>query len=230
MRTVKQGSDPSREEIRAAIDRVLEHPDFGGGEETEGESWLDGLFDGAEESGSTEIGQLEGVADLAEMVLLIGGVVLVGLVLASLAFQIRKRFRPEAVEGDELRRERTVAEMLGRAREAREGGDPREALRWAFGALVLGWARGGRLEWKPSYTHRELIARGQPEPEVRAWLDELVVGVDARVFGREPTTEADLERVFELCDRLPQGGRDGAERGRGFGVPGARAQGGGEGR
>lgn len=205
MTAATQGADPTREEIRTAVEDVLEHPDFAVGD-AEG-SWIDQLFGDTDLSGDVGVEMFSGLARLASVLSIVGGIVLVAAVIGSMALRWRNRYRPDTSEGDSMGRERSVAEMLELAREAREQGDLRDALRWAFGALVIGWARNGDLEWKPSFTHRELIERGQPQGDVRARLEELVVGVDARVFGDEPTTEADLDRVLELCGGLRSGPR-----------------------
>jgi hypothetical protein len=95
-----------------------------------------------------------------------------------------------------------VAELLREARAARARGELTLALRLTFFALVVGLGRRGSLEYHDAWTNRELLVRGHPEPDVAALLAPLLVELDRKSFGGEPTRAVDVERMEELCARL----------------------------
>jgi hypothetical protein len=108
---------------------------------------------------------------------------------------------PARRRGAASRVSRRVSELLARARTAREEGDLVLALRLTFFALVIGLGRRGDLEYRDSWTNRELLARGHPSADVAARLGPLVDELDFKMFGDGLTTESDLERLDELCRR-----------------------------
>ena len=68
-------------------------------------------------------------------------------------------------------------------------------------ALVVGLGRRGNLEYRDAWTNRELLARGRPSTEVATLLSPLVDELDRKMFGRDETTAADVERLETLCSR-----------------------------
>jgi len=97
--------------------------------------------------------------------------------------------------GDRVRR------YLERARAARAAGELKSALRLYFFALVVGLGRRGELEYRDTWTNRELLDRGHPTPEVRALLDPLVDDLDRKGFGGAPASAADVDYLADLCAR-----------------------------
>ena len=94
-----------------------------------------------------------------------------------------------------------VAELLASARAASAAGDRVLALRHYFFALVVGLGRRGELEYRDTWTNRELLERGQPTAEISALLTPLVGDLDAKGFGAVPTSEADVAYLEDLCSR-----------------------------
>ena len=103
---------------------------------------------------------------------------------------------------DELARR--VGELLAGARDARAAGDLRLALRLYFFALVVGLGRRGDLEYRDTWTNRELLERGHPTAPVSLLLEPLVGDLDRKGFGLAPTTEQDVTHLADLCARWLQ--------------------------
>lgn len=95
-----------------------------------------------------------------------------------------------------------LAELLTLAARARAAGDARLALRLYLFALIVGFGERGDLRYHAAWTNRELLRRGAPGPAARALLEPLVAELEAKEFGREPVTAADVERLAELCARF----------------------------
>ena len=95
-----------------------------------------------------------------------------------------------------------VAELVGRARRAADSGDCALAVRLHLFALVVGLSEHGDLEFRPSWTNRELIERGRPPAEVREAVQRLLDDLEPKTFGRETATESDVRRVESLAARL----------------------------
>ncbi len=113
-----------------------------------------------------------------------------------------RRAAAEAPAADVRRR---VAELRAEAARARAAGDLRLALRLLLFALVVGLGERGDLRYREAWTNRELLERGRPRPAVDALLRPLVVELEAKEFGNEPTVSADVERLETLCARWLDG-------------------------
>jgi hypothetical protein len=101
--------------------------------------------------------------------------------------------------------ERRLAELRARARRARAGGDLRLALRLSFQALLLALGGRGDLEFRPTWTNRELLRRGKPSRAALALLDGLVRELEPKEFGRDQVRESDLDRLEALLERARAG-------------------------
>ena len=86
-------------------------------------------------------------------------------------------------------------------RRAQANGDLALAIQKHLFALVLGLGGAGDLEYRASWTNRELLRRGAPAAEIERVLAPLVRELEPKEFGREVATDADVERLRELCDR-----------------------------
>ena len=193
------GSPVTEEEVRAALERVLAEPAFAEHEPSLHErlgAWLARLFEGLELPEA-----LEGGIGTALLVVL-----LVSLAVVAARLAARRTARLAGRGAEEAAGERPVAERVALLREraaaAFRAGDARLALRLYLFALVVGLGRRGDLEYRDAWTHRELLARGHPSPEVAAVLEPLVGELDRKLFGGGETTPADVERLAALCERF----------------------------
>jgi len=93
-----------------------------------------------------------------------------------------------------------VAALRGEAAAAAERGDFVLALRFYLFALVVGLGEHGDLEYRSSWTNRELIERGNPQPEIKLELTRLFDELDPLIFGRRGVGQADVERLARVCD------------------------------
>jgi hypothetical protein len=197
-----------RQTVARALEDVFARPEL----RPPGESWLERqlerLIDLLPSGGALPEAAAWGLVWLLAIVL--------GLLLGWLVVQLRRnvawRRAPEAareVAGaaavGRTARDR-VADLRRRAREAREQGDLVAALRLTFFALLVGLGRGGGLEYRDTWTARELVERGRPAPEVAATLAPLVRRIDERTFGRRPVTGEDVDELEALCARWLDGG------------------------
>ena len=145
------------------------------------------------------------------------GFLIVTLIVLSLAFlaaiifaavrgragRWRARAR-RSVERSEAVRLR-VEELRSRARSAEIAGDLVLALRTHLFALVVGLGEVGDLEFRPTWTDRELLERGNPEPRVKRWLGGLLDELDPKTFGQQVVTVDDVRRVDGLSAQVLSG-------------------------
>jgi len=145
----------------------------------------------------------------------VGAVILVVLLLRFFAAGRAWRSAAEeerAASGPDLAAR--VAALRRAAREARARGELALALRHGLHALVLGMGGRGALEFREAWTNRELLTRGRPSPEAHATLQPLVDEIEAKEYGGRATTDADVDRVEEQCERFLGGAAaDAAEAG-----------------
>ncbi len=186
-----------RGEVAAMVQDVLARREFGQGESMIEElvAWVAARF---ESGGAIEAGQFL----FALVVSLLVGVPLYLLARFVAAGRLR---HAGAEDGQDGAGGPTIAqrvrELRRQARAARERGERRVALRKLLFALVLGLGERGDLQYRDAWTNRELLRRGRPAPEVERFLAPLVVELEAKEFGREAATEADLDRLESICDR-----------------------------
>ena len=129
--------------------------------------------------------------------------VFLGWLLVQLGLQLPRRRGFAGVESAEAARALAsrVGSLRAEAEQARRGGDLRLALRLSLFALFVGLGRRGDLDYRDAWTGRELLERGKPDPEVFSLLAPLVTELDAKLFGRQPATPEDVERMERLCDQ-----------------------------
>jgi hypothetical protein len=133
--------------------------------------------------------------------LLVSALIAVVVVLALRLVQRllgRRGSRELAADGGDAGPETRVAALLARARAARAAGDLRLALRHYLVAVLQAFGGSGELEYRPTWTHRELLRRGRPSAEARALLETLVGELEAKEFGRAGVEPSDLDRLEEL--------------------------------
>ena len=185
--------------IQRAVEDVLARDEFAQSK-IRTPSWLESLWndftDWFERTFDFHIG---GAGELVATLIyvLLAAAVLYLVVRVVLAWLRNRRATPEAVL--ENARAVRVAQLLAAARAARANGDVVLALRLHFWALVIGLSERGDLEYRDSWTNRELVERGHPRPEVARILAALVPGLDARSFGHAPASDADVEELAQLC-------------------------------
>jgi len=131
--------------------------------------------------------------------------------LAVLAFVLLRRLflssgAPRRAERDEVPPapaglSQRLAELEAQARAARARGDLRLALRLLYFALVLALGGRGDLEYRDSWTQRELLRRGKPSAGARALLEALLRELEPKEFGPALVSEADVERLQVLLTR-----------------------------
>ena len=195
-----QASDSvPRGEVAAMVQDVLARREFGQGESMIEElvAWVLARI---EPGGAVEAGRFL----FALVVSVLAGVLLYLLARFVAAGRLR-RARAGAEDGPDGAGGPTIAqrvrELRRQARAARERGERRVALQKLLFALVLGLGERGDLQYRDAWTNRELLRRGRPAPEVERFLAPLVVELEAKEFGREAATEADLDRLESICDR-----------------------------
>ncbi len=174
--------------VRAVLEDVLARPEFDD-EPSQLEDFLRRL----------ELPEFEGLGLPGWL-----GPLLVGLLVALLVWKFVRRAKTpdepgESEQAGPMTPAERVRDLLERARVARTEGDLRLALRLFFFALVIGLSNRGDLRYRDAWTWRELLARGRPGTRVKGLLAELVTELEAKEFGRAPTSAADVERLESLC-------------------------------
>jgi len=139
------------------------------------------------------------VGEIAYWLMIVCGVLLVAWLGLLLWLHLPARRRSSAtVEGVELSPAERARELARDAAIARDAGDLRLASRLYAFALVVGLGARGDLEYDDAWTNRELVERGEPTPELRAWLAPLVGELDRLLFGAGTPADADVERLARL--------------------------------
>lgn len=185
------------EQVRARVDEVLQRGEFQWDRKSLGERLLDWLAD------TFDLPSLPASLSGLEWVLAVPLAVLavwLGVKLARVLRAAAVEQSAERIADSNLLAARVAAALEG-ARTAREAGDRTLALRLYFLALVLGLGGRGDLDYRDTWTNRELLERGQPSPQAAAVLAPLVADLDAQVFGGAPTSDADVDYLADLCAR-----------------------------
>jgi len=192
--------------VRRALDDVLAGAEFRAAEPSLLERfvrWLFERFDFEPDPASLAFASKLVVNLLLAVLALVLVVVLVRVVRAVVR---ERRARGGGPADDPHALRRRVAELLARAREAKERGDLRLALRLTLFALIVGLGERGDLDYRDAWTNRELLTEGRPSAEATRVLEPLVLELEAKEFGTEPIEPADLARVEGLCERWLGGG------------------------
>jgi hypothetical protein len=202
-----QAATPAASEVRRVVEEVLARPEFRSARAREPSvlsrfwdwlsDWLSSVF-GISPAGAGQLILWVGCA------LLLAAAVFVLLQLWRAMQSARASDGATALDPHAERRLR-VGELLERARAASAAGELALALRLYFSALVIGLGERGDLEYRDSWTNRELLERGRPAPAALSLLKPLVPGLDRKSFGHEPTSPADVEALESLCARLLRG-------------------------
>ena len=195
MSAALQVTDPvDAEEVRATVSEVLSRPEFQprSDEEPPFLRYLEELL-----SGSPSLGIAGDIAFW--LAIACGALVLTWLTMLLLTRLPAGRAPRRVPEGVERTPAERVRELLQAAASARDEGDARLALRLYFFALVVGLGARGDLEYDDAWTNRELVERGEPNTELRAWLEPLVGELDALFFGSSQPSDGDVERLAQLA-------------------------------
>jgi hypothetical protein len=128
-------------------------------------------------------------------------VVVAWVVIRSLRVR-RARTSSPTPESPAISRAQRVSALRSAARAADARGEHVLALRLEFTALVVGLGERGDLEYRESFTNRELLERGKPGRHAESLLRPLVPELDRKSFGGEAATHADFARLAALCDGL----------------------------
>ncbi|HIG12504.1 MAG TPA: hypothetical protein EYG30_11615 [Planctomycetes bacterium] len=162
--------------------------------------WIDGFF-----GGGPNISRA-GIAEGAELLLwIVVGLGALGLLWFLFTVGVpgigswwaRKRALTDA----SLVIER-VSTLRQAARSAEADQDWTRALRLHFFAALVGLGERGDLAYRDAWTHRELLARGQPTARVEQALAPLMGELDEHSFGLRVTVAEDVRRFSSLCDQL----------------------------
>lgn len=194
----EQGVARSSEEVEDAVQAVLGRPEF---DDSPGWfmrllDWIGGLFEGISPAAESAMGRV-----VQGLLFLLVALLLILVVLLFLRLVKKLVARERGTEAAAVRVARRVDELMAKAREVRAAGDHARALRYLLLALVVGLGQRGDLRFRDSWTNRELLDRGEPKPRVRALLAPLIDELEAKEFGREPVTPADIDRLEDLCLR-----------------------------
>ena len=134
------------------------------------------------------------------------------------AWRARKRTSLSAAAGErghaEQQRRRRAAELRAQARECEASGDLTAALRLAFMALLVDLDESGEIEFRRSWTDRELLARGLQghssaagaRARLETLLSPLIDELEPLVYGGQPVTPRDLRQLEEVAGELGVGG------------------------
>ena len=193
---MKQGAPEVRADaVEGALEEILARPGFQPQEDplqavadALGRLFGDGLSDG----------QLVGLWVFAFVL----STLLTVLVVLWLRRRPLSRGRFSSAEAQAQRRREDVARLRAAARAARDAGELREALRLTWFALVVGLGERGDLAYHAAWTNRELLERGEPSAETRSRLEPILRGIEAKEFGHEPTSLADVEQLDALCNQI----------------------------
>lgn len=155
----------------------------------------------------------EGLGDSSDILVVVLGLLSLAFVIALLVSAVRGRGRragrwrgADARAGEPPWAVRLrVEELRARARAAERDGDLVLALRTHLFALVVGLGEVGDLEFRPTWTDRELLERGHPEPRVRDWLGGLLDELDPKTFGHQRVSVEDVRRLDGLSARVLSG-------------------------
>jgi hypothetical protein len=192
--------------VRETVEEVLSAPAYGEDGQNPIMLALTELFDWIvellEEFGlDAPAGTLEaGVKFLWFVIFLVVVLFLARLLILHLRVRAEQASTDRASAADELANR--VANLRNEAREAHSAGDYTLALRLYFFALVIGLGQRGELEYNGAWTNRELLERGEPQPEIAQLLGPLVAELDAHSFGHVPTGAPQVRRFADLCERL----------------------------
>ena len=197
------------DEVRAALERVLEHPDLRPREPDLLERALERLF---EALASLDVdpqgaGTLLWIA-VAALAVLGGWLVARAIVGRARALAAAPGVGEERSAPVDL--EARLAELRARAEAARAAGDLTLALRLSFFALLVALSRRGDLELRESWTAREMLERGRPSARARATLEPWLAELDLLLFGASAVSPDDLARFDALRASLLAEGRGGA--------------------
>ena len=155
----------------------------------------------------------EGLGDSSDILVVVLGLLSLAFVIALLVAAVRGRGRrlgrwrggDSRAGGPPLAVRLRVEELRARARAAELDGDLVLALRTHLFALVVGLGEVGDLEFRPTWTDRELLERGDPEPRVKRWLARLLDDLDPKTFGHQTVTVDDVRRVDGLSAQVLSG-------------------------
>ena len=197
--TLQEAGGRGPGEIERVVERVYARPEFAEEERTLMDDfleWFSEQFD-VDVDPSAASGLLDGGM---RFVLL-----LIGIALAWLLFRFardylrqRSKVRTSAL-AEKLAIHNRVRELYRGALQARAAGDYPLAVRLGLFALVTGLGMNGALEYRDAWTYREILKRGLPDVSLLRLLGDLVDQLEAKEFGEEPVSEADLDQLEALC-------------------------------
>ena len=186
-------------EVERALDRVFARPEFGDREETLLEKmfeWLGEFFD-VDPDPTDAIDAAGTFINVVLVLVALALVTLIGRVLFQRYRLAAERRRQAAAEIDS-HRER-IRELFRASRAARADGDLRLALRLALFALVAGLGERGAIEYRDTWTYREILRHGDPGTSAATLLSGLVAELESKDFGNAPIEAGDVDRLEELC-------------------------------
>lgn len=202
------GEEPqqvSTQRVSECVDEVLLRPEFprepGAVAQalTDFWDWFKSLFEG--------FGVSLPNADVGAAVEWLWGFIIV-LVIVFLAYVVYRRIKDVngrgrlPVKGMSKKVVSRMHDLRLQAESAEAEGDLTLALRLYFFALVIGLGQKGELEYNDAWTNRELLERGQTDPEVARTLKPLVGALNEHSFGERRTEPHEVRRFAELCESM----------------------------
>jgi hypothetical protein len=193
---------PGDEAVRRRLQEVYERPEFRPQGDTD---WLRKLL----EAFFAWLGGLHGTAPLLFWALLVGCLVLLAVILAHLAWTVRRAFavagRSRARDAGAAARRRLSLACREEAARRAAAHDYVEAIRLLFLALVYRFDEEGRVSFERAYTNREYLHLFADRPTTHDGLKVFVDTLDDQWYGQRPGEQGQYERCLSLYDRLSRG-------------------------
>lgn len=193
---------PTEEEVRRRLAEVLARPEFSPqGRNTLFERVLRLVFEFLR-----SLGGLHDSAPVLYWLLLVGCLVLLALLVAHIAWTVRRVLftsaRPGGGAAAGEQRGRLSLAFRDEARRLAEQADYTEAIRCLFLALVYRFDESGRVNFQQAYTNREYLALFADRPTLQQGLKVFVDTLDDYWYGQRPTERFQYESCLALYDSL----------------------------
>jgi hypothetical protein len=193
---------PGEDEIRRKLDEVLSRPEFSGKQQAD---WLLAILRWISQFFGW-LGSLGETAPLLFWLLLAGCLALLFLLVAHIAWTVRRVFvggaRRARGEKSQQRRQRLSTSYGEEARRRAANRDFTEAIRYLFLSLVYRFDETGRVNFQQAYTNREYLGLFRDRPPVHERLKKFVDTLDDYWYGQRATDRARYDKCLAVYQEL----------------------------